>query len=167
MSHKQIQRKLLLFLDDELTKNEKNKIKQHLKSCATCSKQLETLTELWKLNSRAKTIEPSPFLWTRVAARIKEYETHKRLFSDFFEHVAQLARPGLVLLMLVTGILLGIYIGNVPASSNTQSASVRSLAQERERFFNSLHLDSFRDLPPESVGGVYVTLASNENGGEQ
>ena len=68
------------------------------------------------------------------------------------------------LLMLVGGISLGIYLGNMVASSNAQTAKAQSSSQDKERFFNSIYLDSFHDLPPESVGGVYVTLASNETG---
>jgi len=167
MKHKKIEKKFLLYLDGELFKREMATVQEHLEHCSSCKENLHLLSEIWKAEAIGKRENPSPFLWTRLEVRIKEYECNQNLFTDFFEQLVRLARPALALSMLVGGILLGVYLGNIPVSRNAQGADVQSSAQNRDRFFNSIYLDSFRDLPPESVGGVYVTLASQKNGGAQ
>lgn len=166
MKHKQIAEKFLLYLDGDLSTHEMTVIQEHLEHCLSCKEHLDLLSEAWKAEAAVKRENPSPFLWTRLQARIDEYQRNQNLFTDFFEQLIRLARPAVTLSLLVVGILLGVYFGSIPASSNTQRVDLQSSAQERERFFNSIYLDSFRDLPPESVGGVYVTIASKKNGGK-
>lgn len=165
MKHKQIEEKLILYLDGVLSGREMSTFQEHLEHCSNCRKKLDLLAGVWRAEAAVKRENPSPFLWTRLEARIDQYERNKNLFTDFFEQLVRLARPAVTLSMLVGGILLGVYLGNIPVSRNTQRADLKSSAQERERFFNSIYLDSFQDFPRESVGGVYVTLASNKNGG--
>ena len=166
MNHKQTEEKLLIYIDGDLSTRDMAAVQEHLEQCSSCKKYLDLLSEVWKAEADVKCENPSPFLWTRLEARIDEYERNQNLFTDFFKRLIRLALPAVTLSILVGGILLGVYLGNIPASGNTQKADVQSSPQERERFFNSIYLDSFRDLPPESVGGVYITLASNKNGGK-
>lgn len=166
MKHKQTAEKLLLYLDGDLSTREMTVVREHLEHCLSCKEHLDLLSEVWKAEAAVTRENPSPFLWTRLEARIKEYQRNQHLFADLFERLIRLARPAVTLSMLAGGILLGVYFGRVPATSNTQTVDLQSFAQERERFFNSIYLDSFRDLPPESVGGVYVTIASQKNGGK-
>lgn len=165
MKHKQVEKRLLLYLDGDLSTREKAAVQKHLAHCSSCKKDLEELFKIWKAETDRKCEYPSPFIWTRLEARITEYERNQNLITDFFEQLSRLVRPAVTLSLFAGGILLGIYFGSVPVSKSTQSVNSQSVAQERERFFNSIYLDSFRDLPPESVGGVYVTLASQKNGG--
>ncbi len=167
MSHKQIQRKLILFLDSELTDHEMTRIRQHLKQCSSCSTLCGAISKVYQTGNAVKRPEPSSYLWALLAKRIEESETDEHLFTDYFEKLVQLARPAVIVLTLVVAILLGVYLGNIPTPAATNNVTTQSLSQDLERFYNSIYLDSFRDLPPESVGGVYVTLASDESGGAQ
>ena len=164
MKHKEIEKKLLLYLGGELSKHEMAAIQEHLEHCSSCKENLHLLSEVWREEAAVKRENPSPFLWTRLQAQIEEYERKQNLFTDFFEQLVRLVRPAFILLLLAGGIVLGAYLGNVPGSNRTQQANSQSAAQDEERFFNSIYLDSFHDLPPESLGGVYATLASNETG---
>jgi len=166
MIHKQIEENLLLYLDGDLPAREMASVQKHLEHCSSCKEHLDLLSDLWKAEAAATRENPSPFLWTRLEARIDEYQRNQNLFTDFFERLIRLVRPVATLSMLVAGILLGVYFGSVPASINAQRDDFQASAQERERFFNSIYLDSFRDLPPESVGGIYLTIASEKNGGK-
>jgi len=164
MKHKQIEKKLVLYLDGDLSSREMATVQEHLEHCSSCKEHLDLLSEVWRAEAAVKRENPSPFLWTRLEERIEQYERNHNLFIDFFEQLVRLVRPAFTLLILVGGIFLGVYLGNMVASSNVQTAKVQSSSQDKERFFNSIYLDSFRDLPPESLGGVYVTLASNKAG---
>lgn len=168
MNHKRIQRKLILFLDSELSGTETDKIKQHLEECSSCSKELEKIAHVWKFEEEARRIDPPPYLLTRLNARIKEYETYQHPFTELFKGIIGLVRPAIALMILTSGILLGVYLGNIPLPNNARKIDIQTTAQERERFFSSIYLDSFQDLPPESVGGVYVAItAPNEKGGDE
>ncbi len=165
MKHKRIHKKLVLFLDSELPDQEMDEIRQHLEQCSLCSKHLGKIDNVWIDETRAMRLEPPTYMWTQVDTRIQEYERNQHIFASFFDQGVGLVRPVVTLLVAAMGILIGIYLGNIPTASNNQSAVTQSSGQER--FYNSIYLDSFRDLPPESIGGVYVTLASKENGGSQ
>ncbi len=167
MRHKQIQKKLIFFLDGELTDHEMTGIRRHLEQCSLCATRFEAISNVYQMGDTVKRPEPSSYLWALLAQRIEESETHEHLFADYFEQLVKLARPAAVLLMLVAGISLGIYLGSVPTPAAANNVTDQPSVQELEQFYNSIYLDSFRDLPPESVGGVYVTLVSDESGGAQ
>ena len=165
MNHKPIQRRLILLLDDELPETERGDVAQHLQTCLSCSAQLDALARVWRIEEPLRRLEPSPYLGMSLDARIQEYETHRHVFADSLSQIVQPGHPALALLTLVAAILLGVYLGDVPVSSNSQGADVPSAGQDRGRFFSSIYLDSFRDLPPQSLGGIYVTLATGKEGG--
>lgn len=63
MNCQEIQNKLVLFFDNELSVQEKAEIEAHLLSCAACAKQLADLQWLTSLGKQAIFPEPPPSYW--------------------------------------------------------------------------------------------------------
>ncbi|HEX9971739.1 MAG TPA: zf-HC2 domain-containing protein [bacterium] len=75
--------KLELYLDNELSVQEKAEIEAHLLTCAGCAKQLANLKSLDSLGKREFFIEPSPLYWKELRQNImSEIKVDsKKLFS--------------------------------------------------------------------------------------
>ncbi len=66
--------KILLsaYLDREITKDEEEKLLEHLKKCADCTRELEYLKEIKKVFLLKERKEPQEYFETRLFARIKD-----------------------------------------------------------------------------------------------
>ena len=162
MKCKKVRKNFLIFLDRELSDKRSIKIRNHLNGCTDCLKQMQFLSKVWSGEGELERIEASPYLWNKLSQRIAEYEDSRNLFSAFFETIARYAVPATATVVVSVGILIGIYLGSFPNSQNSESSSQSSVVTDKERFAQSSYLDSFADLPPESLGGIYVALESGK-----
>ena len=160
MKCKKVRKKLLLFLDGDLSEKQRIKIQHHLKGCPGCLKQVDVVSKLWNDAGELERIESSPYLWNRLSLRIAKYESSKNLFSAFFETIARYAVPATAVVILLIGIFSGIYLGSFPNSQQLDASRLNSDITAKERFVRSSYLDSFDDLPPESICGIYNVLTS-------
>ncbi|TSA21483.1 hypothetical protein D4R75_06180 [bacterium] len=162
MNHKKIQKKILLYLDGDLLGNEKDEMQEHLRSCSFCSKRLEALSRVWRSRNAMELVKPSPYLWTRLAERIKQYECNCHLFTDMSERLGSLVRPAAFVLLFLIALVVGNYLGDFSSST----ASVDSEKAAKEEVARMFYMDAFEPYPPESIGKA-LTIASNGKGGEQ
>ena len=162
MKCKKVRKKLLIFLDEELSERQRIEIQNHLNGCPGCLKQVGVLSKLWTVAGELERIEPSPYLWNNLSLRIAEYESSKNLFSAFFETIDRYAVPATTIVIFLIGIFIGISLGNFPNSQKPKASSLNSDVTAKEKFVKSSYLDSFDDLPPESIGGIYITLESEK-----
>jgi hypothetical protein len=68
---------LSAYLDRQLDADGNGLVEMHLRECESCSGLVEEMREVTKLFRSAERLEPSPFLWTRIAAGF-EHETMER-----------------------------------------------------------------------------------------
>ena len=160
MNHERIKAKLGLWLEGELPAPQAQAVREHLAECPDCARRLARLKPLWQAAREAERVEPPPFLYGRVATRLREYERHRHFLDDFSESLGRSLRRAAVLLLLAGAVAAGVYLGSVPAASTT-SAGAASATAVRAQNGGAAYLDSFADLPPESLGGVYVTLVAD------
>jgi len=67
---KNMRRKLSAFLDNELTMEEAVKLRQHLEKCVKCMRELDEMKGVWNLIGKIEDIEPSPYFWEVLHARL-------------------------------------------------------------------------------------------------
>jgi len=159
MNHKKIQKKLILFLDKELPERETKEIKQHLTQCLLCSKTLERLEHIFKLEKSSKRVEPSLLIWEKITQKINENKSPVFFSALFLKQFIKVFRLTTILVILLAGLFLGVYLGNIPTINNIKDENSKFIKLEQDKFYYSVYLDSFDDLPPESIGGVYMILA--------
>lgn len=153
MSHRNIQKNLLLYIDGSLGEKDTIEVKKHLPQCPYCSQQIAVLTKIWKNGTAIEQLRPSPFLWTKLEARIVQSETTDNVIQKFIPAL----RYSAAIVLFIISIFLGNYLGNLPKSSAQQSSEVTS----NEYFARTYHLDSFELSSNESIGQVIV-LTSDE-----
>ena len=158
MHHRHIQQQLILYLDGELAEQEMVQIKEHLAQCSDCRLYVETMASVWEQTPVRET--PSPYLWNRVEARILEVEKPRTVLSDIFQHLGMLTRPAMMVATLAVGILLGAYLGNMHPE-DSEVLNPQMAVQDRENSVNASYLESFNDMPPESVGQTYMLISSD------
>ena len=115
--------------------------------CPDCARKLAALEQAWKCAREAGRAEAPPFLQGRIAARIREYERNRRLLSDLGEALRRVAQRSVVVMLVAGAVGLGIFLGG--SASNASGKAAQGAAS---------YLDSFADLPPQSVGSAYATL---------
>jgi|Deesub1362B_J571_1020462.scaffolds.fasta_scaffold02161_4 anti-sigma factor RsiW len=148
MRCKKVKEKLSAFIDKELDREKILEIEQHLAECSECNQELNLLIQAWNALEVLEKIEPSDNFEDRFWQRVRE----TRLRQPLFQKLSRKLLPApVVVIILVIGLLGGIYFGNILYPKQTKI---------KENFLN---LDSFDDLPPESVGGIYFALVSKTN----
>jgi hypothetical protein len=157
MIHTYIQEKLLLYLDGNLPDKEMQQIREHLSSCSDCAELNKGLASVWQSESRLEKVAPSPFLWTRLQAQIKEYEQTPVFVWDLKKVLRGITIRPFPALAIIAAIVFGIYLGTPREPQryeHTQSISHLAGASDE------LGLDQFDVIPPGALGS---TLVNNSN----
>jgi anti-sigma factor RsiW len=106
-SHSYIQSRLLLMLDQELSPRQQKLMQQHLQQCQECQALLVQMRKVY-LDKRDTVPPMSPFVWTRLQARMQNRSSQKR----FFAFAVPLFKPAIVVVMLLLSLLTGRYLGS-------------------------------------------------------
>jgi len=119
MNCNSIHKKLIFFLDGDLTVKEAEEVSAHLAQCGKCAAFAEDMKRTLGIVELEKSPEVNPFFYTRLKARIdKEKENIIRpAGSPMWEKVLQ---PAIFSLLLLAGIYTGIKIGQ-PATRELTS----------------------------------------------
>jgi predicted anti-sigma-YlaC factor YlaD len=152
MIHKTIQKKLILYLDGNLSGHEKVIVEEHLSKCRLCEKEIQSLSAIWKNENALERITPSDYLWTRLEVRLNKInqDTHHSLFDKLIPA----ARLSIIAALILIAIFVGNYIGKVSNSDLKTNT--------REYFWNIYNLDSFEPIPTESIGKAFTLASNNE-----
>lgn len=161
MHCKQIRKRLLLYLDDELPPAQREVVQRHLASCAHCAEHHKQLEKIWRNPVACETIEPSPWLWSRIVARLSDTRDGWAPLSELRRWIADHAVPIAATAMIVIGILTGIFLGSMPQTARRSTSTATAMANARTDFIKTSYLDAFDDLPPSSIGGAYLALETN------
>ena len=121
MKCRTIHKKLIFFLEGDLTNKEAEEISAHLAQCGECAAFAEDMKKTLSVLTIEKSPEVNPFFYTRLKARMeKETEAvYQPAGIPFWEKVLQ---PALFSLLLLAGIYSGIKIGQ-PLSDGMTAVS--------------------------------------------
>lgn len=98
--------KILLsaYLDEEITKEEEEKLLEHLKKCADCARELEYLKEIRKVFLLKEKRKPEEFFETRLFARIKD-KRKQLVWQAYFPVFKKSILVVLIFFLLTVGLL--------------------------------------------------------------
>lgn len=159
-----VEQRLILFLDDELPNAERIQVERHLAECPGCSMKLEYLAKAWITREPATRLEPSPDLATRVLAGVKGYEARGELGTEIVARLRQGLRPAVALTLIGLAFLAGMYLGNVAPTGSGQVVTDPFPQGRAGGFYDDVYLDTLRDFPPGSIGGIYLALSASNPG---
>ncbi len=149
MKCSQIRKMISPFVDDELGPDQAKIFISHIQGCPACQESLEETMSIHQLFDPAERFEAPYGFATRVMARIEENEKSAP-FWGFFTLQPVFLRAVEVAFALIV-VFIGMVSGNLLVTGRTPERPMT--VQE------SFSLDLFQATPPDSIGGVYVTLA--------
>ncbi len=158
MKCKKVTKRLLLFLDKELSEKERSVIQEHLNHCPNCSHRANALTEFYSPLGNLGTVSSPAFLWEKVYQKITDYENNRNPVIQFFETVPRYATAVAMIVIFLIAVFIGIYLGSNPNFQSSTTLAVTTDISAEEEFVKATYINSFDDIPSESVGGVYLTL---------
>ncbi len=152
---RKIKRRLSVFIDGEATPELEGKIRDHIKSCSMCRREMEELERIWNLIENVSVPEPLPHYYTRLRANIRSNVRPRWRFK--WEEV-------LVPVTTVAVMAFGIFLGTLLLKNHDQLA-LESLSNGSEEL-TYLYLDTFDDFPDASLVGIYFNNGEQENNKE-
>ncbi len=141
MSCKRYRILLSAYVDGEITPKEESALKEHLKVCPDCAKELEHLTRMRNIFRVVERKEPSEFFKSRVLGQIST-SSRKQLLRRY-EMVFRIAIPAvLASVLLVFGL---VNLNRVFKQNRTVVVSDLLVDEETEQEFNQQILELYYD----------------------
>ena len=151
MRCKEVRRLLSAFIDGELPPEVMTKIEEHLKDCASCMQEKESiLASLNLLNESIPVIEPSPYFWTKLKQQILQREEKKRLTTRIFGWLTYKPATAAALAAIVVGLFLGNFLG--------KALYYGQEITKDPAYAEALNLEALDDFPSGSIGEAYLEL---------
>lgn len=116
-----VKRKLISFIDNELSPPERTKIEGHLKSCSLCREELNNISQVFESFCRVEEIEPSPHFRNVVIQRINTQNKEPVSIAKWFQYIIWKPVPKIAAIILLMGLLI------IPAIVTKSSAATKVL----------------------------------------
>lgn len=108
MNCKTVHNKLIFFVEKELPVSEMKQVQLHLESCTKCALFEKEMQLTFGIIEEEKLLEPNPFFYTRVKARLENQETEQVIGRPI---LARLLQPLAFSIILMLGVYGGIKLG--------------------------------------------------------
>jgi len=141
MKCKKIHKKLIFYIDGDLSSKENKKIEEHLSSCKNCSRLYSEMKSSMEIIQDEKSIETNPYLYTRIKQQLNNINENatKPIFAI---QRLKMLQPIMVSFLIAVGIFIGVSIGNnFPLQENniadtqTELNYINDLQQEHVEYF--------------------------------
>ncbi|BAX82675.1 zf-HC2 domain-containing protein [Labilibaculum antarcticum] len=107
MECKEVNSKLIFYLEKELLKDEMLQMENHLSNCSSCSDSLVLLQSALGIIEKEKTLQANPYFVSKTMNRFKEEQ--RKANQPVF---TRLLMPVLVSMLFVLAIGSGIFMGS-------------------------------------------------------
>lgn len=147
MNCKNINKKIIFYLDKNLNKEEYDAVKTHLDGCASCKALTGKLKDALMQIELEKDVRPDPYFYTRLQTRINsENQAQSSVFSKIFQ-------PAMAMLLILVAILSGIVLGNRYFTSGNDQLQIT----ENQYYTEDYYLDEY------SYEGIQYYLFNSKN----
>jgi anti-sigma factor RsiW len=151
--HKQIQEKMILYLDGDLDKAEAEKVRSHADRCPECARVLENCRRLWTQESFEEEAVPSQRLWNNIEARLDETRQPRAFFFKLDEWVHRFAFPVAMAVLISLAAAAGVVIGS--SGGQPSAESIAGLNPSAAAADEEFKLGLFDISPPGSLTGIF------------
>jgi anti-sigma factor RsiW len=160
MKCRQVQKRLSAFQDGELNSRERERISDHLKSCSACREQYAEMEKVWRALGDLREILPEPGFYGELVKKINE-STETRSPMGFQWLFQFFSSPWATSTLLIAGILLGTFFGNILVRSDLFPFQQEQAAHSQAAI-EVFSLRAFDPIPPGTLGDKYMRMASYE-----
>ena len=150
MNCKKAHKKLIFFLEKELSNSEMNLVKEHLNNCSECALFVEEMKLTLGILERDKVVEENPYFYTRVKARLENQKQEMIVSRPVLVRILQ---PIAFSLILMLGVYGGVKLGT---PHKAELANITLSEQQIIPFLNEMDaepIESFlMERAPEGSG---------------
>jgi hypothetical protein len=107
MKCKDVQKRLIFYLEKTLQENEMIEISGHLKYCISCGKILANISESYDIIAFQKEISPTPFLFTRIQSKLHAEDAVNSVTTKSVKVFQPIVVSFIILISVYCGIKLG------------------------------------------------------------
>lgn len=139
MNCKRVRKHLPDLLVNELDKNIRRKITDHLATCALCKKEWESISSLWKKMAILPEEQPSKKMHDRFYAMLEAYKQsdlfektaarRSKIFDDWLERWWP-RRPAVQFVLAALLLVLGLIIGTIFTMRGAKGGEIAQLREE-------------------------------------
>ncbi|NOR76397.1 MAG: hypothetical protein GQ525_14720 [Draconibacterium sp.] len=142
MKCKNLHKKLIFFIDEDLSAKDMKQVQVHLSECNTCAAFAEDMKKTLGIVELEKSPTINPFFYTRVKAKLENQESAEMqiLQRPIFARVLQ---PVMFSILLIIGVYSGIKIGE-PTPIKVYSTSL--LDQDAVPYLNEMEAESIESF---------------------
>ena len=158
MKCSQVQERLSAFHDGELKSQEQERISDHLESCPACRERYAEMEKLWQALGDFKEILPEPGFYGQLVKKINE-SNETRSPASFQWFFQLFSSPWATSTLLIAGILIGTFLGNILAKSDLFPFQ-QSQASHSQAAIEVFSLKVFDPIPPGTLADKYMRMAS-------
>jgi len=148
MNCKEVKKLFALFLENEISQDQRAEIEKHLKTCPKCSQLLDEFSQLWTSLDQREKVQASPNFWIKLQQRIINSKERKSPVMDLVDMLIRFALPAAAALM--AAIFVGNYLGNFSMPDG------QTLSSELQ------YLTVFNDMPAGSIEEIYFKINLEE-----
>ena len=145
MNCKFVEKNIAGYVEGRIPEEQRIKFDKHLRECGKCRKMVEEFSSAWSSLTSSPPEEVSPYFWTRLKARIDEYEKKKSSSAS----PVRFLEPAVYSLILVVGLFAGYSLGN---SYVEKGRTAGDMMAEDE-----MYIDVFNELPEGTIGEIYLS----------
>jgi anti-sigma factor RsiW len=154
----QVQKRFSAFQDGELKPQEQERVSKHLESCSGCRERYAEIEEVWQALGDFKEVLPEPGFYRQLVKKINE--SNEIRFPGGFQWLFQFfSSPWVASTLLIVGILIGTFLGNILVKSDLfpfqQNRAAYSQAANE-----AFSLRAFDPIPPGTLGDKYLRMAN-------
>lgn len=153
MKCSRIKRRLSAFLDGEVSEQERQFIKEHLKSCEHCQIELKNLSQVSDILDIIQEVEVSPYFITRLKQRIADQKQKSLIRLPLTEWIKRALVPAVTTALVAFSLFIGGQLGK----AIYQAGSEDVVGTEIE-VANFLGTTSFSGFPEGSLGKTYSSV---------
>ena len=162
---RRVQERLSAYQDGELKPAEREGITAHLQGCQACRETYEELEKVWQSLGDLPEIQPAPGFYAGLLRRIggqQKVGPIQRLRWSLHAFPAPLA----TLTVLVAGVLVGAYLGNLFVTGELLPSWSRSVSTPQVGV-TLASLRVFDPIPPGTLGEGYLRTACDLKDGHR
>lgn len=155
---REIESRLIDFVEGALSRNKQKKFEDHLADCSECRELVARFETVYEMTEAEPELEVSPDFYTKVQAKVDSYEENHVSLADLLTIFSGRLKPAVAAVSLLLAITAGYFMGH--GITDSQIYEVNGSGDLFSEYYN---LDMFDAVPDNSLPDLYLELG--ENGG--
>lgn len=134
MKCKAIHSKMIFYLENDLSKQERASFEDHLHNCSSCKEILQEMQQTLSVIETEKQVRPNPFAMTRIKAKIESHKDKHRIVLPQIQLTKTFRIAAAVVIFLIAG-FSGVVLGNKYISNKIATSENSEYEYLAEQYF--------------------------------